>query len=534
MIIFLFIMLLSQLPDDLLLDRMIMGELARTNLMAYARLNTPDPYDPLNVRKSKYQWKEHHELICSKLEKLEAGKIKALEIQTPPRWSKSTLAVHDFVPWYAAKHTGDDLIVVTATAELALEHGREVRDIIRSPGHILTFGHDPLAQLRDDSQSANRLQLVGGAIIHFYGRGQIPRGVGGHGLVIDDLFKSSDQAVSATERDTAYRNVISDCYSRLNSASAWKLMIGTRNHADDVQGRMFDPTNPHYDAESAKQWVRIRIPALSEGKDVDPIGRELGESGWPERFPTAFYVAKKNHASEIQRMDFQTQDQCNPTPEEGQWFKAAWLKNRYDPAKPPAFLRNYVASDHAYRIKQKNDKTCILKVGISPDSDIYISPQTWWKRAETDVIADEVFDTIKNFKPAGWWAARDAISGSMMPFLRRRMLNEKVFFYIDDTLTETRDLVQRSASIRGYFAMGKVYFPSGWADLEAAIKQLIEFPGGSDDFVGALAILGMGLDKMTPAEGLQVRDVPKKGTLAWHTYGQNKTPEHAPASWWKG
>lgn len=532
MITFILAMLISALSDDLLIDRMIMGELARTNLLAYAKLNTPDPYDALNVRKSKYQWKDHHELICGKLEQLEAGQIKALEIQTPPRWSKSTLAVHNFVPWYSAKHTGDDLIVVTATAELALEHGREVRDIIRSPGHKLAFGHDPLAQLRDDSQSANRLQLVGGAIIHFYGRGQIPRGVGGHGLVIDDLFKSSDQAVSATERDTAYRNVISDCYSRLNSAHAWKLMIGTRNHADDVQGRMFDPTNPHYDAAAAKVWVRIRIPALSEGKDVDPIGRELGESGWPERFPTAFYVAKKNHTSEIQRMDFQTQDQCNPTPEEGQWFKKKWFRY-YDPKNPPKQLRPYVASDHAYRIKQKNDKTCLLKTGISPDADVYISPETWWKRAETDEIADEIFNTIKLFKPAGWWAARDAISGSILPFLRRRMLNEKVFFYIDDTLTETRDLVQRSASIRGMFAMGKIYLPLGWAQLAEAEKQLIEFPGGSDDFVAALAILGMGLDKMNPAEGLKPSDVPKKGTLAWHTYGQNKAPEHAPASWWK-
>lgn len=510
--ILLILMIAAALSDDLILDRMIAGELARTDMLMFAKLNNPDPYDAWNVRKSKYQWKEHHSLICQQLQELEAGRIKALEVQTPPRWSKSTLAVHNFIPWYAGKHPGDDLLCVTATAELALEHGREVRDIMRGPGYKLTFGHDPNAQLREDSQASGRLQLVGGAILHFYGRGQIPRGVGGYGLVIDDLFKSSDQAVSAIERDTAYRNVISDCFSRLNSAHAWKLMIGTRNHADDVQGRMFDPTNEHYDAEAAKVWVRIRIPALSEGKDVDPLGREKDESGWPERFPSSFYLAKRNHASEIQRMDFATQDQCNPVPEEGTWFKRRWLRF-YDPKQTPSNLRNYVSSDHAYRIKQKNDETCILKAGISPDSDIYISPDTWWKRAETDELAEEIFSTIKTFKPAGWWAARDAISGSIMPFLKRRMLDEKVFFFIDDSLTESRDLVQRSASIRGMMALRKVYLPLGWQHLDKAIKQLIEFPGAKDDFVAALAMFGMGMDKMVGKAAPEERNRPKRGTL---------------------
>lgn len=518
----LILMFCAALTDDQLLDRMLAGDLARSDMLLFAKLNNPDPYDAFNVRKSKYQWKEHHALICQRLQELEAGKIKALEIQTPPRWSKSTLAVHNFVPWYAGKHPGDDLLVVTATAELALEHGREVRDIMRGPGYQLAFGHDPAAQLRDDSQASGRLQLVGGAILHFYGRGQIPRGVGGYGLVVDDLFKSSDQAVSAVERDTAYRNVISDCYSRLNSANAWKLMIGTRNHADDVQGRLFDPTNEHYDAATAKEWVRIRIPALSEG-DGDPLGRPKDESGWPERFPSSFYIAKRNHASEIQRMDFMTQDQCNPVPEEGTWFKKRWLRF-YDPKQMPPNLRNYVASDHAYRIKQKNDETCILKGGISPDSDIYIHPSTFWKRVETDALADEMFATIKDFKPAAWWAARDAISGSILPFLRRRMADEKVFFYIDDTITESRDLVQRSASIRGMFALGKIYLPLGWEHLDRAVKQLIEFPGTKDDFVAALAMFGMGMDKMNPMDLGKPKDLPKKGTFAYHSFGQEQKP----------
>lgn len=509
----LLLIIMSQLfTPEMAKARGVVGQLARNNLMAYAMLCKPDWQDRWNVRKSSFQWKPHHFLIARDLERLERGEITCYEAETPPRWSKTTLAVHSFVPWYSGKHPQQDLMVVTATAELALEHGRAVRDVLRSPEHKLVFGYNPAALLREDSQAADRLQLNGGAILHFYGRGQVPRGVGYFGLVIDDLFKSSDQAVSATERDTAYRNVISDCFSRANHANAWKLMIGTRNHADDVQGRMFDPTNPHYDENAAKVWVRIRIPALSEGKDVDPLKREKDTSGWEERFPSAFYIAKRSHKSDIQRMDFMTQDQCNPTPEEGTWFKKDWFRY-YDPARMPQLLRPYVASDHAYRVKQKNDLNCIIKAGVSPDFDIYISPDTFWKRCETDELADEIFNTIKFYKPAGWWAARDAISGSILPFLRRRMMDERVFFYIDDTLTESRDLVQRSASIRGLFAMGKVYLPLGWSQLEAAKRQLLEFPGTHDDFVAALAMFGMGMDKMLTNAKPANSNQPKRGTF---------------------
>lgn len=513
------IMLISQLSTEQLEERYLAGQLAWHDMLMFAKVNTPDQAEPWNIRKSKFEWKKHHAYICEALQDLESGKIKALEIELPPRAGKSELAVRNFVSWHAGKHPDRDLLIVTATADLATEHGRDVRDYMLGPGYRLTFGHNPKAQLRQDSQSANRLQLVGGAKLQFYGRGQIPRGVGGFGLLIDDIFKSSDEIVSEAARNEAYRNVISDCFSRLNNAQAWKLLIGTRTGADDVQGRMFDPTNPHYDEAAAKEFTRIRIPALSEGKDVDPLGREKDEVCWPERFPKEFYLAKKHHKSDIVRMDFQTQDQCNPFPEEGIWFKKSWIKY-YDPTKEPKHFRNYVSSDHAYRIKQKNDKTCILKAKISPTSEVYISPETYWKRCETDEMADEIFRTVQTFKPAQWWAARDAISGSILPLLRRRQLDEKVFFYIDDSLTESKDLVQRSASIRGLMAMGMVYWPLGWPQLEEAIQQLLSFPSASDDLVAALAMLGMGMDKMLAADGPKQSNVPPKGTMAWHTWGR--------------
>jgi hypothetical protein len=298
-------------------------------------------------------------------------------------------------------------------------------------------------------------------------------------------------------------------------------MIGSRRHEDDVQGRLFDPTSPHYDSTEAARWVRIRIPALSEG-DGDPIGRQKDEALWPSKFSREFYIAKRTHKSDIVRIDFQTQDQCNPRPQEGTWFKKSWLKT-YSLTEKPQHLQIYVASDHAYRKGEKNDSTCMLVAGVDPTGAIYILPRTYWGKCETDVLVQEMFKIVKDVKPSIWWAARDAISGSLKPFIERQMLDKSVFFPLDDTIRESKDLVSRSASIRGMMAMGLVKWPSDWPQWAEAEQHLLSFPGKNDDLVAALAILGMGLSQMVKPElEMKAKDyLAKPMTMAWVKQGHD-------------
>jgi hypothetical protein len=516
----LFIMLLSQLTPAQKYERMKWGQHARHSLMTFCRLTTPTPLDTLNPRLSKFQWMPHHKLTAEALQKVEAGELLNLEIEMPPRYGKTEVSVRNFVPWYAGKHSDHDLLIITATQELANEHGRDCRNYFNSSGYLLAFGGNPAARLRDDSQGMNRLQLAGGAKIQFYGRGGIPSGVGGFGIIFDDFFKSAEEAYSQTERDTAWRCYVADCLSRLNNSRSWKVIIGSRKHEDDAQGRLFDPTNQHFDAKTAAAFTRIRIPALSEGAG-DPLGRAKDEVCWPDKFPKQFYLDKRNHKSDIVRIEFDVQDQCNPQAQEGTWFKADWLLT-YKRVDLPKQLRIYVASDHAYRVKEKNDSTCLLVVGMDPTGTIYVLPQTYWDKCETDVLVNEMFKIVNALHPAQWWAARDAISGSLAPFIRKRQLDERVFFPLDDSITEGRDLVARSSSIRGLMAMKMVLWPEEWPKWNEARQQLISFPGKKDDLVAALAMLGMGMDRMVKAEGAKGSDIPKCGTFAWHSFGQQK------------
>ena len=499
--------------------RMYAGLLAQEDLIQFARLNQPDPADRLNPFRSAYQWGKHHCLVARHLEEVMRGTTRRLELELPPRHSKSELAIRQFAAWMAGRCPDRSGIVLTHTDELAQAHGRDVRDYMSNPGFRTTFGHKREAALRTDSRAADRLQTVAGGVITFSGSSGLGAGVGGDWLLVDDLFKNSEEAASETARNAKWRAYNVDCKSRLNSQDCPIVMIGSRRNEDDVQGRIFDATNPHYDAQEAARWVRLRLPALSEGEDVDPLGRPIDAPLWPERFDQAFFLEKRNSASDIIRDDFQTQYQCKPRPEEGTWFKKAWLKT-YRTAELPKHLRIYVASDHAYRMKEKNDATCLLVVGMDATGAVYVLADTFWKKCETDVMVDAMFAIARRHKVAMWWAARDAISGSLEPFIRRRMNEERCYFPLDDSIAETRDLVARSSSIRGMMARGEVYWPYDWPQWGEAEQQLLSFPAAHDDLCAALAMLGMGLERMVKAEGPKQKDLPVKGSYDWHCFGQ--------------
>lgn len=524
---FLLLFMSLVISTELLQERYLFGQLAKKSLITFARLTSPAPDDYLNPRKSAFDIKPHHVFVASELEKVKRGEQNRLEIELPARHGKSELTVRKFVPWFVGHFPRKNVIVVTHTDQLAQEHGRDCRDVMRSAGYRLTFGSSR-AWLREDSQAKDRLQTNAGGVIIFSGRGGLGAGVGGDLMVFDDFFKNSEEAMSATVRDSAHHTYISDCQSRLNNDTAPVVMIGTRRNEDDVQGRIFDPTNLHYDAKEAARWKRIRLPGLAE--ENDPMGRKPGEALWPEKFGAAYFLSRKNHASEIVRLDHETQDQCNPSPSEGVWFKEPWLKT-YRLVHLPKYLRFYVASDHAYQTKQRNDKSCLLLVGIDPTGDVYVLPQTFWGKVETDELVNRMIEIMRDHRPQVWWAAKDAISGSIGPFLRTRMREEGIYTVIDE-ISEDVDLVRRSSSIRGRMAMGKVYWPSEWAQWQEARRQLLTFPAAHDDLVAALGILGMGMDRQLAAQGPSLSKLPKKNTWEWHTWGQNTSPDDANTKGW--
>jgi predicted phage terminase large subunit-like protein len=473
-----------------LIERLLAAMDAKDDVLKFTKLVMPDPDDADDVKRSQYQDAKHHRVIAAALEEVEAGRITRLIINCPPRHGKTELASKKFIPWYVGRRPTESVIFGTYNQTYAEDVGKAVRDVIRHPGYGQAF---PDMALKKGSEATDRLETEGGGILAFVGRGGTTTGRGGHLLVIDDPIKDRAEANSPTIRDRCWTWFTQVIGTRMMTEEARVVVIQTRWHEDDIVGRLTDPTNDYYDPEEAARWKIIDLPALA--MEDDPLGRKPGEPLWPERFGRGFLL-------ERQRQDaagFSALYQGRPTPQGGAFFQHDWIKT-YKPNQLPKDLRYYIASDHAVSLAQNRDKSCFIPIGIDNDDNIYVLPDVWWRQASADQAVDGMLSLISKYRPIYWWAERTHISKSIGPFLRKRMQEEGMFCAVVEVVP-IQDKQTRAQSIQGRMAMGKVFFPERAAWWPAARDELLKFPAGQhDDFVDALAYVGLGLNYLIGAQ----------------------------------
>ena len=495
-----------------LTQRLLSARKAKASLVDFTCFTMPDPEDPADATKSRYQPQYFHRALAQALEDVEAGKMLRLIITFPPRHGKSELSSKRFPAWYVGRDPYRYVAVCTYNQTFAEDIGRQVRAIIRQPAYAQAF---PGVTLRKGSTASDRLETEEGGALYFLGRGGTITGRGADLLIIDDPIKNSEEARSETVRNSLWDWFQNDISSRFMTDTGAMIVIQTRWHEDDLVGRLTDPTNPHYDADEAAKWKIINIPAIAEENDV--LGREPGQPLWPERFGIDYLENFKR----TNPRGFSALYQQKPTPEDGDLIKKEMIKS-YRPDQLPKNLRIYAASDHAVGIKQENDKTCLLIVGVDEVNRIWVL-DAFWQRARTDKVVDVMLMLMKKHKPVTWWAESGHISKSIGPFLYKRMTEEKVYVHVQEQVP-SKDKVTRAQSIIGRMAMGMVYLPSSEPWYEDARQELLKFPNARhDDFVDTLAHIGMGLERQLRASPTaEVKAGPKVGSLAWVKYASEQ------------
>lgn len=490
-------------------QRLLKAKRARNSLIEFTEMTMPDVADPEDATKSRYSAQYFHRALAAALEEVERGEILRLIITFPPRHGKSELTSKRFPSWAWGRDPYRHIILGTYNQPFAEDYGRAVRGIVQSPAYQTIF---PECTLAKGSQAADRLKTEQGGEAVFVGRGGSATGRGGDILIIDDPLKDRAEANSATTRDELwswYQDTIS---TRLMSDTGAIIIIMTRWHEDDLVGRLTDPTNPHYTASEAEQWKIINIPALAEDNDV--LGRKRGEPLWPEKFGLEYLTRFKARNP----VGFSALYQQKPTPEDGDFFKAEMIVT-YKPADVPPLsrLRIYGASDHAVGTKQTNDKTCLIIVGVDEFDNIWLL-DCWWKRERSDRVVRAMLKMMQKWRPLIWWAESGHISKSIGPFLFKRMREEKVYVSVREQVP-AQDKQTRAQSIQGRADMGMVRFPAAAHWFSDAKAELLKFPGGrNDDFVDALAHIGLGLEViLKPAQRSDEpkKSVPKVGTFGW-------------------
>lgn len=492
--------------DIALLERQKMALEARADLLTFTRFTMPDPTDPNNVHKSRYEDEEFHRIVARHLTDFVNGTLgtKQLIFAMPPRHGKTALATKSMSAWVSGKHPDWDIAVASYSDTMAEDMGADTRAIMNTPQFKQVF---PTHRLRRGGSAKNNIQTEKGGRLVFVGRGGALTGRGMMLGIGDDLFKDHEEARSQAVRDAAW-NWFTKVFMTRRMGPKLVLLSMTRWHSDDVIGRLTDPENPHYNEIEAKKWKIILLPAMAE--DGDPLGRKPGEALWPARYDIDFLQSQQR----LDPLGFSALYQQRPTVADGVMFRRETIQY-YTPEQLPDDLRIYCASDHAVSEKQRNDPSCFLKVGVDRQSNIYLLDCIWRRMAADAAVEAMLAMAGGDRRPLLWWAERGHISKSIGPFLRKRMEETGVYINMVE-VTPVADKATRAQSIAARVGMGKVYFPkvSWWT--EKAVNELMAFPNGThDDFADALAYIGLGLQSQFGPATDKPKTGPITGTLNW-------------------
>lgn len=479
--------------------RMLAAKKARDSLLDFTKLTMPDPADMDDPERSLYQAAIHHRALAEALERVERGDIRRLIISMPPRHGKSELATKRFPAWCLGRHPHLQVIQVTYSQEFAEDFGRKVREIIRSDTYRQVF---PGLKLKTGSQAADRLEMEGDGILVFTGVGGAVTGRGADLLIIDDPLKNREEAESPATRQKTWDFFTSTAFTRLMPGGR-VVIIMTRWHEDDLVGRIFNPD--FMPAEEADKWMVLELPAIKDGKAL-----------WPERYPLAELESIKRT---LGPRDWSALYQQKPTPEDGDYFKKADIMaaSYKTPQEMPRNLVWYGASDHALKVQQGRDYNVIGCLGVDENEDIWIPPDVYWGRCETDKQVEEMLAQIRRHKPLNWWSGRDHITASIGPYLRKRMAEERLHCWIEE-LPEKGDKRQKARAAQGMVATRRIHLPEFAPWFPAALSQLLKFDGDKhDDFVDFLANGCRGLERQfgQKARVVKTQKEHTPGTIGW-------------------
>ena len=234
---------------------------------------------------------------------------RKIGISIPPRHGKTMYFGQATPSWYMSTFPHNNFMFASYEAGLAANWGRKSRDQLVSTQHLYGLGLDR------SSKSVSTWSTSEGGTMYTMGSGGALTGKGGHMIVVDDPIKNEEEARSVLVRDNLWEWWGSTLLTRLEPQGVL-VLVQTRWNEDDLMGRV---RNNARDGE----WLWINIPALCLDPQTDPLGREIGQAIWPERYDeTALLDIKRN----IGPYWWSALYEGSPTPREGGMFNSAMFE----------------------------------------------------------------------------------------------------------------------------------------------------------------------------------------------------------------
>jgi hypothetical protein len=266
-----------------------------------------------------YKVGAHHAKLAKLFEEIAEGKRKRVIVNIAPRHGKSELISYLAPAWFLGKHPAKKVIMASHTADLAVNFGRRVRNLVGSDSYKDIF---PNVSLQADSKSASRWGTNFNGEYFAIGVGGALAGRGADLFIIDDPHSEQDAKLGKPD-------VFLPAWEWFQSGPLQRLMPGgaiivvmTRWSKLDLTGQIVDQMIKN---DEVDDWEVVEFPAILEKK-----GEEVAL--WPEFWPIE-ELQSRRAALDIRYWNAQYLQ--NPTSEEGALIKREWW-NMWEGEKPPA------------------------------------------------------------------------------------------------------------------------------------------------------------------------------------------------------
>jgi predicted phage terminase large subunit-like protein len=406
------------------------------------------------AKRKGYKWKDnwHHKLICEALMRVYRGEVKNLVINLPPRYSKTELAVLNFVAWAMGKQPDSEFIHLSYSATLAENNSNNTKSLMQHEAYADCFD----TKLASNAQ-AHWKTTAGGVMyatgsdgtITGFGAGKVREGFGG-AIIIDDPHKAGE-AGSDAMRGRVVENFGLTVESRRNAPHTPIIVIMQRLHESDLSGFLLAGGN-------GEKWEHLMIPAVNE----------RDEALWP-------WKHDRDTLANMERANpyvFAGQYMQRPAPLGGGIFKSAWWC-WYRPEAAPRFKRIIQSWDTAFKTKEAND----------------YSVCTTWGEGELgfyllDILKDKwEFPDLKRIavSHAAKWnphavLVEDKASGQSL--IQELRSGTRLFVV---PVQKGTDKVSNANAVTPIIESGRVFLPEGHPEVAGLVQSCGQFPNGAHD-----------------------------------------------------
>jgi predicted phage terminase large subunit-like protein len=406
-----------------------------------------------------YKVGPHHLKLAQIFEDIANGKKKRVIVNIAPRHGKSELISYLAPAWFLGKYPQKKIIMASHTADLAVNFGRRVRNLVGSDSYKEIF---PQVELQADSKSASRWGTNFNGEYFAIGVGGALAGRGADLFIIDDPH-------SEQEAKQGRADVFLPAWEWFQSGPIQRLMPGgaiivvmTRWSKLDLTGQIVTQMER---SDEVEPWEVVEFPAIKDD----------GEALWPEFWPIQELLSKK---ASLDVRYWNAQYMQQPTSEEGALIKREWWQ-KWDKDNPPPCEFIIMALDAAQETNNRADYNALTTWGVffNEETNNYniILLNAIKKRLEFPDLKKLVLEEYKEWEPDAFMVEKKSNGAALYQELRRMGVPAGEF-----TPGKGQDKISRVNAISDLFASGIVWAPEHrWA--REVMEECNDFPSGAND-----------------------------------------------------